>query len=205
MVRPASIADDTYAPYAQTNKELTDNLNGFKYYPTGTQLVAYIEGHGWYKDVDGKYVIWGTATANALVEASPNTYYGRQSEEDLRGEVGADTATPFSGKVKYAHGTKFGTHNIGFRPLQIFALSSAIGSSTAKNVEALYYDQNYSSNKITVFGSYDSRTEAGSIIRSNNASSPYMRITDINDNGFTITSSVTWSDSCVWSAFGIEE
>lgn len=26
MVRPASIADDTYAPYAQTNKELTDNL-----------------------------------------------------------------------------------------------------------------------------------------------------------------------------------
>jgi hypothetical protein len=26
MVRPASIADDTYVPYAQTNKELTDNL-----------------------------------------------------------------------------------------------------------------------------------------------------------------------------------
>lgn len=101
MVRPASIADDTYAPYAQTNKELTDNLNGFKFYPTGTQLVAYIEGHGWY-NADGKYVIWGTATANALVEASPNTYYGRPSEEDLRGKVGADTASPFS-KDDFVH------------------------------------------------------------------------------------------------------
>lgn len=75
--------------------EINDNLNGFKFYPTGTELVAYIEGHGWYKDADGNYVIWGTATANALVEASPNTYYGRQSEEDLRGKAGADTATPF--------------------------------------------------------------------------------------------------------------
>jgi hypothetical protein len=79
--------------------EINDNLAGFKFYPTGTQLVAYIEGHGWY-NADGKYVIWGTATANALVEASPNTYYGRQSEEDLRGEVGADTAIPFSGGAK---------------------------------------------------------------------------------------------------------
>lgn len=79
--------------------EINDNLSGFKFYPTGTQLVAYIEGHGWY-NTDGKYVIWGTATANALVEASPNTYYGRPSEEDLRGEVGADTAIPFKSKTK---------------------------------------------------------------------------------------------------------
>ena len=96
MVRPASIADDTYAPYAQTNKELTDNLSGFKFYPTGTGIVGLIADDSAYTDADGKYVIWGTATANALVEASPNTYYGRQSEEDLRGEVGADTAVPFS-------------------------------------------------------------------------------------------------------------
>lgn len=75
--------------------EINDNLAGFKFYPTGTELVAYIEGHGWY-NADGKYVVWGTATANALVEASPNTYYGRPSEEDLRGEVGADTACPFN-------------------------------------------------------------------------------------------------------------
>ena len=74
---------------------INDNLSGFKFYPTGTQLVAYIEGHGWY-NTDGKYVVWGTATAQALVQANPNTFYGRQSEEDCRGEVGADTATPFS-------------------------------------------------------------------------------------------------------------
>ena len=80
------------------SKQLNDNLSGFKFYPIGTQLVAYIEGHGWY-NTDGKYVIWGTATANALVEASPNTYYGRPSEEDCRGEVGADTGIPFSKKL----------------------------------------------------------------------------------------------------------
>lgn len=93
--------------------EINDNLNGFKFYPTGTQLVAYIEGHGWY-NTDGKYVIWGTATANALVEASPNTYYGRPSEEDLRGEVGADTATPFKSVSEVNNITAYNNTNSGF-------------------------------------------------------------------------------------------
>lgn len=131
-------AQDINATNAQVNTntgaiaDINDNLSGFKFYPTGTQLVAYIEGHGWY-NADGKYVIWGTATANALVEASPNTYYGRQSEEDLRGEVGADTGVPFKsgGNLKdygFGNSTSNQNKNITLASAKVGDIITAFGS-----------------------------------------------------------------------------
>lgn len=85
--------------------QINDNLSGFKFYPTGTGIVGLIADDSAYTDADGKYVIWGTATANQLVEDNPNTYKSVPSTEDLRGEVGADTAVPFSNKkvLNYQH------------------------------------------------------------------------------------------------------
>lgn len=77
---------------------ISGNLNGFKFYPTGTGIVGLISDDSAYTDEDGNYVIWGTATANQLVEDNPNTYKSVPSTEDCRGKVGADTATPFSKK-----------------------------------------------------------------------------------------------------------
>lgn len=76
--------------------QINDNLNGFKFYPTGTGIVGLIADDSPYKDANGKYVIWGTPTANQLVADNPNTYKSVPSTEDLRGEVGADTAIPFN-------------------------------------------------------------------------------------------------------------
>ena len=78
---------------------INSNLAGFKFYPAGTGIVGLIADDSPYKDANDKYVIWGTATAEQLVEDNPNTYKSVPSTEDTRGEVGADTATPF--KVKY--------------------------------------------------------------------------------------------------------
>lgn len=88
--------------------EINDNLSGFKFYPTGTNLVALISDDSFYTDSDGKYVVWGTETAEQLVEDNPNTYKSVPSTEDCRGEVGADTVTPFKNKINtYGYG---GTH-----------------------------------------------------------------------------------------------
>lgn len=97
MVRPASIADDTYAPYAQTNKQLTDNLSGFKFYPTGTQLVALVADDSYYTDTNGKYVLADSTTGQSMIDNV--TYKALASTEDCHGEVGADTASPFSSGV----------------------------------------------------------------------------------------------------------
>ncbi len=76
--------------------EINSDLNGFKFYPAGTGIVGLIADDSAYTDANGKYVIWGTATANQLVADNPDTYKSVPSEEDCRGEVGADSATPFS-------------------------------------------------------------------------------------------------------------
>lgn len=111
MIRPSRIKDDTYAPYAQTNKELTDNLSGFKFYPTGTGIVGLISDDSAYTDTDGNYVVWGTATANQLVEDNPNTYKSVPSEEDTRGKEGEDTAMSFGGGSKTSNPIRYGIYS----------------------------------------------------------------------------------------------
>jgi hypothetical protein len=77
--------------------ELNDNLSGFKFYPAGTGIVGLISDDSAYTDEDGNYVIWGTETAEQLVEDNPNTYKSVPSEEDTRGKVGKDTVVKFGG------------------------------------------------------------------------------------------------------------
>ena len=90
-------------------QQLNDNLSGFKFYPTGTGIVGLIADDSAYTDANGKYVIWGTATANQLVADNPNTYKSVPSEEETHGEVGADTCSPFksSGELELANSDKW--------------------------------------------------------------------------------------------------
>jgi hypothetical protein len=81
---------------------INDNLSGFKFYPTDTGIVGLIADDSAYTDEDGNYIVWGTATANQLVEDNPNTYKSVPSTEDCRGEAGADTAIPFSEELQGA-------------------------------------------------------------------------------------------------------
>lgn len=76
---------------------IENNLDGFKFYPTGTQIVGLISDDSAYTDEDGNYVVWGTETAEQLVEDNPNTYKAVASTEDTRGLVGEDTAKSFGG------------------------------------------------------------------------------------------------------------
>ena len=76
---------------------LDANLDGFKFYPTGTGIVGLISDDSAYTDEDGNYVLWGTATANQLVADNPNTYKSVPSTEDTRGKEGEDTAKSFGG------------------------------------------------------------------------------------------------------------
>lgn len=87
-------ATDMNATNGKVNT-LDANLDGFKFYPTGTGIVGLISDDSAYTDEDGNYVVWGTVTAEQLVEDNPNTYKSVPSEEDTRGKVGADTAIPF--------------------------------------------------------------------------------------------------------------
>lgn len=92
--------------------EINDNLSGFKFYPTGTQIVGLIADDSAYTDEDGNYVVWGTATAEQLVEDNPNTYKSVPSTEECHGEVGADTCSPFKGKINtYGDGGVHGSVN----------------------------------------------------------------------------------------------
>lgn len=75
---------------------INDNLSGFKFYPTGTQLVALVADDSFYKDANGKYVLADSPTGRTLLEDTA-TYKALASIEDTRGEVGADSALPFSG------------------------------------------------------------------------------------------------------------
>ena len=74
---------------------LDANLDGFKFYPTGTDIVGLIADDSAYIDENGNYVIWGTQTAEQLVEDNPNTYKSVPSAEETHGKVGADTCVPF--------------------------------------------------------------------------------------------------------------
>ena len=92
--------DNEFSAVDQNLQEINDNLSGFKFYPTGTGIVGLISDDSAYTDEDGNYVVWGTATANQLVEDNPNTYKAVASEYDTRGRVGEDTAKMFGGGKK---------------------------------------------------------------------------------------------------------
>jgi hypothetical protein len=95
--------DSEFSAVDQNLQDINDNLSGFKYYPAGTGIVGLIADDSAYTDANGKYVIWGTDTAEQLVEDNPNTYKSVPSEEDCRGEVGADSASPFSKGFEVFH------------------------------------------------------------------------------------------------------
>lgn len=100
---------------------LNANLDGFKFYPTGTQIVGLISDDSAYTDEDGNYVVWGTATAEQLVADNPNTYKAIASTEDTRGKAGADTACPFKSKISGLQyiDSKYSMNNAFFRSLGI--------------------------------------------------------------------------------------
>jgi hypothetical protein len=74
--------------------ELALDLNGFKFYPTGTNLVALVADDSYYTDSDGNYILADSTTGESLIDNV--TYKSLASVEDLRGKVGADTASPFN-------------------------------------------------------------------------------------------------------------
>lgn len=79
--------------------EINDNLNGFTFYPAGeVDLVASVSDDSYYTDANGKYVLADSTTGESLIDNV--TYKSLASNEDLRGEVGADTAVPFKDNTK---------------------------------------------------------------------------------------------------------
>lgn len=117
------------------------DLNGFKFYSAGTEIVGLISDDSAYTDEDGNYVVWGTPTAEQLVEDNPNIYKSVPSEEDTRGKVGADTATPFKSGVNpdifpnsvtiscSAHGTEYLTNSASVTNLPTFGVYKKITQS----------------------------------------------------------------------------
>ena len=74
---------------------IVNNLNGFTFYPAGeVDLVALVADDSYYKDTNDKYVLADSPTGESLIDNV--TYKSLASNEDLRGEVGADTVIPFS-------------------------------------------------------------------------------------------------------------
>lgn len=71
------------------------DLDGFKYYPTGKPLVANISDDSFYLTVDNKYVLASSITGATLL-ADTEHYKRKNSTEQLHGERGADTASPFN-------------------------------------------------------------------------------------------------------------
>ena len=78
--------------------QLNDNLSGFKFYPTGTQIVGLVADDSAYTDADGNYIIADSPTGETMIDNV--TYKAIASTKDTRGEVGADTGIPFSGGLK---------------------------------------------------------------------------------------------------------
>lgn len=130
--------DSEFSAVDQNLQDINDNLNGFKFYPTGTGIVGLIADDSAYTDEDGNYVVWGTATANQLVADNPNTYKSVPSEEDTRGKEGEDTAKGFGGgkmpitleniKVVYTNnsGAGFTIDVNNYKTVKLYNLNSSV-------------------------------------------------------------------------------
>jgi hypothetical protein len=171
--------------------EINDNLSGFKFYPTGTQIVGLIADDSAYTDEDGNYIVWGTATANQLVEDNPNTYKSVPSTEDCRGEAGADSATPFKGKIKGLQyiDSLYSMNNSYFRELGINRYKDRYLFTVSQ------YPANYSG--ILVNGSAIQRTNIGYVDAPRGASFGVTNkllesdIITIDHNGYTFLADIT--------------
>lgn len=73
--------------------EITDNLNGFKFYPAGTAIVGLVSDDSPYTDTNGNYILAASTTGQSMIDDV--TYKSINSTIDARGKVGADSATPF--------------------------------------------------------------------------------------------------------------
>lgn len=74
---------------------ISNNLNGFTFYPAGeVNLVASVADDSYYTDANDKYILADSPTGESLIDDI--TYKSLASNEDLRGEVGADTVSPFN-------------------------------------------------------------------------------------------------------------
>lgn len=78
--------------------DLQANVNGFRYFPAGTDIVGLLDDSP-YKDANDLYVLADSTTGAALL-ADTSTYKRIDSTEDLHGKVGADTCSPFKGDVE---------------------------------------------------------------------------------------------------------
>ena len=74
---------------------LNDNLSGFKFYPIGTGIVAYIADDSYYLDNNNKYVLANSPTGQALITSDPSTYKALANNTDLYGIEGEDTVSGF--------------------------------------------------------------------------------------------------------------
>lgn len=132
-------ASDMNAVGAEVNG-ISGNLNGFKFYPTGTELVALVADDSFYKDANEKYVLADSPTGQTLL-ADTATYKALASTEDCRGEVGADTAIPFKSGINFdifpnsvtiscsASGTGYLTNNASVTNLPTFGVYKKITQS----------------------------------------------------------------------------
>lgn len=73
--------------------EISDNLNGFKFYPAGTAIVGLVSDDSPYTDANGNYILADSTTGQSMIDDV--TYKSINSTIDARGKVGADSATPF--------------------------------------------------------------------------------------------------------------
>lgn len=73
--------------------DVTDNLNGFCFYPAGTAIVGLVADDSPYTDANGNYILAASTTGQGMIDDV--TYKSINSTIDARGKVGADTATPF--------------------------------------------------------------------------------------------------------------
>lgn len=97
--------------------EINDNLSGFKYYPIGTAIVGLVADGTPYTDANGNYILAQSTTGQSMIDGV--TYKSINSTEDTRGEVGADTATPFRSGILMGSIPTFTDHitiNLGFEP-----------------------------------------------------------------------------------------
>jgi len=76
--------------------DLQANVNGFRYFPAGTDLVGLVADDSIYTDANGLYVLADSTTGETLL-ADSTTYKQVDSVEDTHGKVGADTCSPFKG------------------------------------------------------------------------------------------------------------
>ena len=116
---------------------INDNLSGFKFYPTGTELVALVADDSFYTDANEKYVLASSTTGQSMIDNV--TYKALASTEETHGEVGADTCSPFSqeGELLYQNSSSYSaTFNIpkGVKRIILVADHAELGATVSISI-----------------------------------------------------------------------